>query len=341
MNKKAVIKTFENSRDFNVAGQEVKDASGIFVFYSLLLESLAHCGQVNAIDGIPDVSSAQTTYLASGQREVPGKFVEIAQMLGAPAHVGAYFSLNLIPNITKASVAIVLDAVMSIIEEDDSIGKATQHTFKKWRKEKAPADFLAETFVVAVCSGKNKIDNLMEAASDFSDLLDAIKDIESKLGKLPTLQPLTPPDKHERHERVYISELLKVYDDASDAKPLPSEDLSQYPKFERDLKQRRIEYFAAEAVRRGTRENFRQNGPDNMFEALKEETFNGVADVHSMEYKHGYERLLRVMAHATTLQLDNCILARIPNWVGTSQKKGVCHMLVNGGQIEGWVDDDE
>jgi hypothetical protein len=181
----------------------------------------------------------------------------------------------------------------------------------------------------------------VEAASDFSDLLDAVKDIEVKLSTLPTPEPLTPPDQYENQERVYIGELLKAYDDASEAESPPSENLSQHPRFERDLKQRRIEYFAAETVRRGTREHFRQDDPDNMFETLKDETYDGVVDVHGMDYKHGFERLQKVMAHATTLQLDKCILARIPNWVGASQKKGVCHMLVNEGQIKGWVDEDE
>jgi hypothetical protein len=341
MNKKSAIKTFEEDRDFTVIGQETKDASGVFVFYSLLLESLAHFGHICGVEGIPDVSSTQTTYLVSGQREVPGKFVEIAQFPNASAHVGTFFSLNLIPNMAKTSVSIAMDAVLTIIEEDDSIGKATQRTFKKWHKEKAPADFLAEAFIVAVRSGKNKIDDSMEAASDFSGLLDTIKDIEAKLDKLPVPQALTPPDKQEGHERVYIGALLEAYDDASDVEPPPSEDITQHPKFEKDLKQRRIEYFAAEAVRRGTRESFRQDDPDNLFAMLKEETFNGVVDVHGMDYRHGFERLQKVMAHATTLQLDNCLLARIPNWVGTSQKKGVCHMLVNDGQIKGWVDDNE
>lgn len=122
---------------------------------------------------------------------------------------------------------------------------------------------------------------------------------------------------------------------------MPSDDISQYPKYDKDLKQRRIEYFAAEAVRRGTRENFRNNTPDNLFTALMTETLNSVSDVHAMEYKHGFERLLSVMSHATTLRLENCILGCIPEWVGASQKKGVCHMLVNEGQIKGWVDDDE
>lgn len=107
------------------------------------------------------------------------------------------------------------------------------------------------------------------------------------------------------------------------------------------MKQRRIEYFAAEAVRRGTRENFRNNDPDNLFTALMSETLDGVSDVHAMGYRHGFERLLSVMKHATALHFENCILGRIPDWVGPSQKKGVCHMLVNEGQIKGWVNDDE
>jgi hypothetical protein len=99
MNKKSTIKTFDDDRTFTVISTETKDASGIFAFYSLLMEPLAHFGRIGGITGIPDVSTVQVTYWATGQREISGKFVEIAQMLGATARVGVFFAQNLIPPI--------------------------------------------------------------------------------------------------------------------------------------------------------------------------------------------------------------------------------------------------
>ena len=339
MNKKSTIKLLNGSEKFQETGQEVKDASGVFAFYSLLLESLAHAYTIEGAT-FPDVPKQLTTYLKNAQSEVPNKFVEAAQNRESVSNVSTCFSMNLIPNITKASLPIVLDAVLAITQQDSGLGKTRQQDFKKWRKEKSDADFLAEAFVLAVRSGKNKIDVSSEIADEIAPLLKNIDDIQAKLNALPRLETLTPPAEQESHERAYITALLDAYDNASDASNPPSDALSAHPRYEKDLRQRRIEYFAAEAVRRGTRENFRNSDPDALFAALMSETNDGVSDVHAMDYQHGFERLLKVMAHAANLQL-NSLLTHIPDWVGPSQKKGVCHMLVNEGEIKGWVDDDE
>lgn len=149
-------------------------------------------------------------------------------------------------------------------------------------QRKSPADFLAEAFVLAVCVGKNKVDCSMEAADEIAPLIKNIDDIQVKLNAIPKVVPLTPPQTPAEHERQYISALYDAYDDAAEGETLPSDDITQHPKFDKDLKQRRIEYFAAEAVRRGTRENFRNNDPDNLFTALMSETLDGVSDVHAM-----------------------------------------------------------
>ena len=340
MNKKSVIKFLDPETKFAVLGDEERDATGVFVFYSLLLDSLSYAAKMDSVVGVPDISKTQTTYLKSGQSPVPDKFIEIAQRPSAVADVSSCFAINLVPNIPRGDLSIVLDAVLAITQNDDSIGKTKQKALRVARKEKAPADFLAEAFILAVRVGKNKIEFSMEAADEIAPLIKNIDDIQAKLNSLPKLKPLIPPETPADHERQYISALYDAYDDAVDDGTLPSDDISQHPKYDKDLKQRRIEYFAAEAVRRGTRENFRNNAPDNLFAALMTETMDGVFDVHAMDYKHGFERLLSVMRHATTLHLENSIIGRIPEWVGTSQKKGVCHMLVNEGQIKGWVDDE-
>lgn len=341
MNKKSVIKKLDDERKFVQTGFiETKDASGVFVFYSLLLDSLSYAAKVDGVDGIPDVSKQITTYIKSGQSEVPAKFIEIAQGKTTVANVSTCFSINLIPNITQSSLNIVLDAVLALVLADASLGKTTHKNFKDWRTKKAPADFLAEVFVLSVRGGRNKVGLSSQISDEIAPLLKNIDDIQAKLNALPRLAPITPPDTPESYERNYITALIDAYDDATPGGALPSGDLSQHPKYESDLKQRRIEYFAAETVRRGTKEHFRNNDKDNLFTALMSETYSGVSDTHSMDYKHGFERLLKVMAHATTLHLENCILGRIPDWVGPSQKKGICHMLVNEGQIKGWVIND-
>jgi hypothetical protein len=293
------------------------------------------------MDDIPDISKTQATYLKQGTSPVPDKFVEIAQRKNAAADVSSCFAINIIPNIPKSSLNMVLDGVLSLIQDDASIGKTTQKSFQRLRKEKAPADFLAEAFILAVQTGQNKVDYSMEVSDELTPVLKDVDLIQAKLNALPKVKPIEPPKKPGASEQRYIGALFEAYDDASTESNPPSEDITKYPKYDKDLKQRRIEFFAAEAVRRGTRENFHSNNADNLFGELMSETLSGIADIHAMDYKHGYARLLSVMNHATVLHLDKCILGRIPEWVGANQKKGVCHMLVNDGQIKGWVDDDD
>ena len=343
MNKKSVIKSLDSERKFAITGrQDTRDASGVNVFYTLLMKSLSYGASVDGIDAIPDISKTQATYLKTGQSTVPDKFIEIAQLSGTVADVSSFFSINLIPNIVKTSQSVALDRVLALIEGDTLLGKTKQKQFKAWRKEKAPADFLAEAFVLAIRVGKNKADFSMEAADELALTRQDVDNLKKRLDAIPKIEADVPPKTETEHERVYIAALYEAYDDAvpESATP-PSEDISQYPKFDKDLKNRRIEYFAAESVRRGTREIFRNNDPDSLFSELMSQTNSGVSDIHAMDYSHGYERMLNVMIHASNLNLDNTILGNIPTWVGPSQKKGVCHILVNEGEIKGWVDGDE
>jgi len=100
MNKKSTIKVMNGNVKFEETGQEFKDASGVFVFYSLLLNSLTHAYTISGGAGLPDVSKQLTTYLKSGQWEISDKFVEVAQTKGVVADVSTCFSMNLIPTAT-------------------------------------------------------------------------------------------------------------------------------------------------------------------------------------------------------------------------------------------------
>lgn len=102
-----------------------------------------------------------------------------------------------------------------------------------------------------------------------------------------------------------------------------------------DLRQRRKEYYAAETIRRGTREVFKESDSDQ-FELLKEETYDGIFDIHSQDYKSGYDRLLKVMTQVSAIQINKYSLSKLPEWIGNKEKKGVCHILVNDGRIS-WV----
>ena len=74
----------------------------------------------------------------------------------------------------------------------------------------------------------------------------------------------------------------------------------------------------------------------NQFDVLKEETLSGVKDTARRQHPNGYEKMLSVMEHATTLPVDNYLLCKSPYWISGKIKKGVCHHLVNDGKLK-WV----
>lgn len=147
--------------------------------------------------------------------------------------------------------------------------------------------------------------------------------------KLP--DRLAPPANFEEDEAVYIAELLFAYAEAEGVATVAPDALS--PKYQRNLTEQRQNYFNAEAVRRRVRDVFTDR---DEFEVLKTETYDGIVDVHSQNWANGFERLLKVLAQSAVVRIDKSLLGSQLTWIGNSEKKGVCHILVNEGRIK-WV----
>jgi hypothetical protein len=139
-------------------------------------------------------------------------------------------------------------------------------------------------------------------------------------------------------EMRYVTELLAAYAEAEGLESLTQDELAKYQKYKRNFERQRKDYYAAESVRRGTREAFGDSDPDQ-FDVLKEETHDGIIEVHERDYEHGLARLNAVLDKVTSVSISKCAL-RETDWIGNSERKGVCHFLVNDGRIR-WVADDE
>ncbi|GHV10305.1 hypothetical protein FACS1894217_15730 [Clostridia bacterium] len=198
------------------------------------------------------------------------------------------------------------------------------------------ADLFAE--ILTVCAngtilGRGSSD--MEIAEELSPDLTKLRVL---LAKLPHPETLIPPNEFGEDELPYVTELLAAYADAEGLDELTKDELEKYVKYKKNLQRQRKDYYAAESVRRGTREAFGDADPDQ-FETLKNETHDGIVEVHERDYDHGFDRLNAVMSQVALVPISKCVL-RETDWIGNSEKKGVCHFLVNDGRIK-WVDDDE
>ncbi|MHC1762458.1 MAG: ABC-three component system protein [Negativicutes bacterium] len=198
-------------------------------------------------------------------------------------------------------------------------------------------DLLEEIFtdiaagnIRANCSFQNQITQVTKA-----DIDEAFNELDRLLSTFPKPPEVVPPAHIEEHEQPYITELFAAYGEAECVPDFCEETLSSYTTYSDDLKDRRIDYFAAESVRRGVSEVFNGKYSD-LFEILKDETLTGVKNTARRRFPNGYERLLAVMEQAVNMRVERYFLSRSPFWISNNIKMGVCHFLVSDGKLK-WV----
>lgn len=165
---------------------------------------------------------------------------------------------------------------------------------------------------------------------------EVIEDLEAY--KRTPLAEIEIPENEQKYEHEYIKALYEIYGQAERITEFSNELLAIFPKHQKYYNDQRSYYFAAEAVRRGTRDIYSE---ESQFQILKDETYEGVKEVWEEQYKNGLVRLRKVLTQASNTRVDKCWLSRDTDWIGNPQKKGVCHFLTNEKRLEGWVRDDD
>lgn len=181
-----------------------------------------------------------------------------------------------------------------------------------------------ETDIRSVASPEmDSIDSAAEAIIELRDRIDEIKP-----------EAVDPPDEIQPEESKYILALLAAYGSAEGLSAFSEDQLEQYG-YADDLAERRIDYFAAETIRRGVQELFNGKFSDQ-FDVLKKETYDGVKNTARRRFQDGYERMLAVMEQVVTVPVEQYLLSHTKYWIGNSIMCGVCHHLVNDDKLR-WV----
>ena len=84
--------------------------------------------------------------------------------------------------------------------------------------------------------------------------LKLIDDIQEKIKSLPRPANVPVPKVATQDEQAYIDELFLAYGDAQGMTTFSASDLSSFPDYSDDLDDRRVDFYAAEAIRRGVLE---------------------------------------------------------------------------------------
>lgn len=168
---------------------------------------------------------------------------------------------------------------------------------------------------------------------------EAINEIIKLLGDLPKPVALDIPPEISATEMVYVSAILEAFAEDSGVLLVSQDELiskSEYAKYKRQFDRYRREYYAAESIRESIKDTKLLKDKD-YFEELENEAYDAVIDKVEEPAATSYDRMTKVLSHATTITLSS-LLARIPNWVRSNEKKGLCHILVNEERVK-WKDD--
>ena len=240
------------------------------------------------------------------------------------ASIEEYFKRNVVKRLLKGCEDDLIERLKAIINDDAGISKAKKQELLENAQKDKLAMFLASVYLYSLSR-----DNVLHDSSSTKSIT-----ATTELEVIPLPTGITGV------EGSYTDALLAAYGQAEGIKNFTVDMLNTYPTHKENFSNQRKYYFAAEAVRRGTRDLYGTKEKDQ-FEVLKDEMYEGVTEVWEDEAKNGLARMRKVMAQATKTSLDKCRICRDTEWVGNSQRKGVCHFLVGENRLKGWVRDDD
>lgn len=230
------------------------------------------------------------------------------------------------------------DWILNRMDESESYSNVEswlfEHNISDDDPQNACTKLLESIFLEIARSDSKKVKTLHKLEVD----LKLINEIQEKIKLLPRPVNVPVPRFATKDEQKYINELYAAYGDAEGMVSFSVDDLlSSFPEYADDLEDRRIDFYAAETIRRGVLE-LGSGGLSDQFDVLKNETFTGVKDTikRKQSNSNGYECMLAVMEQAVITPVTNYVLSNSPFWISGKVKKGVCHHLVNDGKLV-WV----
>ena len=244
------------------------------------------------------------------------------------AYIAIFFKRMIIPKFLPDMEDEIIFHFRGIIKEDKrNISDSKADEMLQLAKKETFADFLGAVFLYSLT--RNNV-LTPEAKARINE--------EVEEYKRHPLEEVEIPENIIREERAYTDALADAFAEDAGKDAFSLEDISRYPQYEDELTDQRQYYFAAEALRRGTRDIYKE---EDQFNILKEEMYEQIKEIYRRKADSGLDRLSNVLIRAADLKSDRCWLFRDTDWVGIPQKKGVCHFLVNDGKLKGWVRSDD
>lgn len=244
------------------------------------------------------------------------------------ASIGEFFKTNITRHFMQDMEEEIIFHIRGVIKEDAArISDSKRDELLRLGKKETFYEFLGQVYLYSLTR-----DNVLtpEAKERVHSELEEYRRHPLEIDEVP--ESII----HEEHQ--YTRALTEVYAQAEHVEQFVLEDIGEYPVYAKHLSEQRQYYFAAEAVRRGTRDIYNEEA---QFDVFKHEMYQYIKDKYEDPAISGFDRLKTVQKRARELVSARCWLFRDTDWIGIPQKKGVCHFLVKDGTIAGWVRDDD
>ena len=240
--------------------------------------------------------------------------------------IEGYFKKKVAPRLHKEKIPDLVEHLRRIIELDREIAETKRAELLALADEKTLAKFLGFTYLYVVPRDNVRQEIRLKTAEEIEEY------------KKHPLKKIAVPDEVIEEEKKYTNALLSIYAQLENRTDFQESELSAFTTYNDHFAEQREYYYLAEAVRRGTRDVYKD---EVQFAELKDETYEGVKEAWEDPYDTGMNRLRKVLREAAHTPVDRCWLSRDTDWIGNSQKKGVCHFLIKDGRLKGWVRDDD
>lgn len=158
--------------------------------------------------------------------------------------------------------------------------------------------------------------------------------------KLPLPAAKTPNNNIPKEELQleYLHALIDAYNDAGHTQF----DVSTLNKFKKKYKdnfqEQRVNFYEADCLKNFSRDLLKSKSDE--FQALLDETYDGVINTNRKSFANGYDRLLSVLEQAALISHNESFLCQIPELITNKRKLGFCHMLVNDKRLK-WIENDD
>ena len=142
------------------------------------------------------------------------------------------------------------------------------------------------------------------------------------------------PKSVDEFESTYIAKYLEAISEKEGCTINSIEQLEkEWPRYFNNLKVQRERFYSAENLKLFAAENLLS---EEYFVALCNDIFFGVFDLFEKDYNFGWDRMLDVLSHVVTIDLNHNLLSKY-DLVRPQDRQGVCHQLANErGEIT-WV----